>query len=158
MSLAPRGEDWFWLGISALVFPRLYAEARTRKRARDLLLDLRTSRARWYGLVSLLVVGLSLLVLAVPRIRWVGFLLLGLGYFMLAAAPKRFQLRERGILCPGKLIPWDKIESYELSSIGTLSLKMPGKKWTFCGDVPPGLRQKAQDLLASKCQARPQTT
>jgi hypothetical protein len=75
---------------------------------------------------------------------------LSMGVAFIASGTRRFQLRETGILRPGRLIPWDKIEGYELSSIGTLSLKMKGKRLTFCCDVPSPLRVVAEELLASR--------
>jgi len=81
------------------------------------------------------------------------FIVFGMGTGIIAWGTRRCQLREAGIWCAGRLIPWDKIEGYEISAIGALSLKMPGKSLKYCCNVPPALRQQVEDLLASKCQA-----
>ncbi|MGB7759835.1 MAG: hypothetical protein WBL61_08405 [Bryobacteraceae bacterium] len=66
---------------------------------------------------------------------------------------RRFQLREAGFWRAGRLIPWDKIEGCEISARPALHLKMLGDRMKYCCDVPPALRSKAEETLASKCQA-----
>jgi hypothetical protein len=154
MMAASRWDYWIWLGFAAFALRDVAGEVRRRKRAGAVLLDLRSNRVRWYGLVGAVTIALSQLVSrAAPRVLWFGLLLLTVGFWLLESVPKRVQLREAGILLHGSLIPWGRIETCEVASIGTLSLKMPGKGWTFCCDVPPELRQSAQELLASRCQA-----
>lgn len=71
----------------------------------------------------------------------------------IASGTRRSQFREAGFWAAGRLIPWGKIDAYEISAIGSLSLKRQVKSFEFFCDVPPALRQQAGDLLASKCQA-----
>jgi hypothetical protein len=86
-----------------------------------------------------------------PFLAYPTFLAMGIG--MIALGSRRFQLREAGFWPAGRLIPWDKIEAYQISETGSLSLKLPGKSLKFYCKVPPALRAKARDVLASKCHA-----
>jgi hypothetical protein len=123
-------------------------------RAGAISLDLGGSAGRWFywlfaGLVAAGGIGSFFFgrgtVLHVPVV----FFALGVG--VVVWRTERFQLREAGIWCAGRLIPWDKIEGYEISASPALHLKIQGKAMKYFCDVPPALRQQAEELLASKC-------
>jgi len=147
---------WEWAAYSVLLLGRPFFDLWRVGRAGAISLDLGGSAGRWFywlfaGLVAAEGIGSFFFgrgtVLHVPVV----FFALGVG--VVVWRTERFQLREAGIWCAGRLIPWDKIEGYEISAIGALSLKMPGKSLKYCCNVPPALRQQVEDLLASKCQA-----
>jgi hypothetical protein len=79
------------------------------------------------------------------------FAILAMGIGMIALGSRRFQLREAGFWRAGKLIAYDEIEAYEISETGSLSLKTPGETLKSYCKVPPALRSKTKELLASKC-------
>jgi len=157
MIAVPHGVDWVLLGFCALWLTVPVGDVWRRKRAGALLLDLCGSED-WLGFViggGLITTSFfTQVVFFAPGTQWWPLIALsGMGFGFLASRNRRFQLREAGMLRPGRLIPWDRIEVYELSSIGSLSLKIPGRSWTFYCDVPPELRLKAENLLASRCRA-----
>jgi hypothetical protein len=77
----------------------------------------------------------------------------GAGIGFIAWWTTRFQLCEAGFWRAGRLILWSDIEGYEITEIGALSLKVNGKSLKFYCDVPPAIRQQAEELLASKRKA-----
>jgi len=81
------------------------------------------------------------------------FVLVGVGVGIITWQTMRFQLREAGFWNGNRLVPWYSIAGYEISSIGYLSLKLPDTDLQFYCDVPPALRQQADEILASRCHA-----
>jgi hypothetical protein len=80
------------------------------------------------------------------------FAMLAMGIGLIDIGARRVQLREAGLWNAGRLIPWDKIEGYEITTAGSLSLKTPAGDVKCDCDVPPALRQQAEELLGSKCR------
>ena len=151
-----RGVDWWWVAFCAASFSSALLDLWCRRRAGPVLVDLGGSLDRWFSLLVggvIAAYGLTDIVYARGTTWSALFIVFGMGTGIIAWGTRRCQLREAGIWCAGRLIPWDKIEGYEISAIGALSLKMPGKSLKYCCNVPPALRQQVEDLLASKCQA-----
>jgi hypothetical protein len=125
-----------------------------RRRAGAVLLDQGGSWVRWVvWLLGGWVSAVGIVEIFAARDVWLFGLavVLGGGASFGAWSAYRFQLCEAGFWYPGRLIPYDKIEAYEISETGSLSVKTPGKPLKSCCNIPPALRSKTNELLASKC-------
>jgi uncharacterized membrane protein YobD (UPF0266 family) len=153
MMATANGTDWWvpiWIGVLLSVPVR---NLWRRRGAGAVLLDIGLSKDRYNLLLCV--------VLAAGGLFWIfregwsvlraSMTLLGIGIGFIAWSTDRFQLRQAGFWNSGRLIPWDRIEAYEISEAGSLSVKTPGKDLKFCCDIPPALRSKTEQLLASKC-------
>ncbi len=148
--------DWTWV-VLAVCWCLLSAVDLWRRRgAGAVLLDLAGSLDRWSYLLlggAIAAKGIIGIFNAHGTIWSAVLVVLGLSTGFIAWGTKRIQLREAGIWRGGSLIPWDKIEGYEISASPAIHVKTRGKSMRYCCDLPPALRSKVEDLLVSKCQA-----
>ena len=152
----PTTDDWLTGAVIAAYVSRPFIALCRRRNAGAVLLDLGGSKDRVFVFVFCTVPVVSGIVgmFRIHRIMFdAAFILAGVGGWLIAWQTMRIQLREAGFWNSGRPIPWDRIEAFEVSEIGTLSLKLPGESLQFYCDVPPALRAKAEDVLASKCHA-----
>jgi hypothetical protein len=155
MIARPEAGDWIWLAMAAICFVNAGTEIWRRKNAGPVLLDLGSVDGHGaYTLLGVLVEAASLYMLFFLRGRiWFSSLFfLGWGFNRIIDAQRRFQIRGAGLFGPDrKMVRWDKIAGYEISPIGTLSLKLQSKKWTYFCDLMPEVRPEATRILALKC-------
>jgi hypothetical protein len=150
----PHGHEWIWVPALAGWMAILLDDLRRRRGVGAILLDL-GGRDWVFSALGCLFVSIAIARFffdyRAPLLAYPTFLAMGIG--MIALGSRRFQLREAGFWSKGRLIPWNQIEAYEVSETGSLSLKLPGKGLQFYCKVPPAVRAKAEDLLASKRHA-----
>jgi hypothetical protein len=154
MITRPDAGDWIWLAMAAMCLVKVGTGIRRRKNAGHVLLALGSVDGRvFYLLIGVVLAAASLLAMFFLHRRF-WFLLVPFtwGLSLIADAQRRFQIREAGLFgCDSNTIRWEKITGYEISPIGTLSLKLQSKKWTFFCDVPSEVRAEATRILALKC-------
>src|SRR5579864_2742901 len=146
--------DCLWLALSAGWFVIAGAGMWRRKHAGPVLLDL----GRVDGHVIYLLIGVVVEVASMyglfflGRKMFVSLFFLGWGFTLITNAQNRFQIRESGLFGRGlRMIKWEKITGYQISPIGTLSLKLQSGRWRFFCDVLPEVRPDATRILALKC-------
>ena len=147
------GDDWFWLVFGTVGFAVAVADLRRRKSGGSVLLDL-GGRTHHYDYAVTIVMMIAFLYTRMrlhADIRLPLFGVLGLASSSVLGATRRFQIRETGLLGRrNKLIRWEKIEAYELSPVGTLSLKIRDKGWSFFCDLSPERHPELETVLASR--------
>ena len=149
----PHGVDWRWIALAALWLAGPGARSWRWKGAGALMLDLGYSGGRLFDLAFGAVVATGFTGVFPPRGMWPFTLLalLGAGVGFIVSGTRRFQLREAGFWNAGRLIPWDRIDAYEISETGSLNLKTPGETLKSYCNIPPALHSKTKELLATKC-------
>jgi uncharacterized membrane protein YobD (UPF0266 family) len=156
MIAVPVAAHWRWLPLVAPWLLALLLGLWRRRGTGAVLIDMGGSKDRGFLFVfstALVVLGIVGIFRTHRIVLDTSLVLAGVGVGLITWQTMRFQLREAGFWSGNRLIPWDKIEAFEVSEIGSLSLKLSGKSQKFYCDVPPALRQQAEDLLASKCHA-----
>jgi hypothetical protein len=146
--------DWRWLLVVVPWALVPLIDLRRRRDAGAILLDIGGSGDRWHVLAYCGMVvagGFAGMFSGYGAVFPAFFVFLGVGAGFITWRTRRFQLCETGFWSAGRLIPWERIESYAITAIGSLNLKISGKSPKFCCDVPQALRPRAEDLLASKC-------
>lgn len=147
-------DDWLAAAVIAAFALRLFVVLWRQRNAGAVLIDLGGSADQLFVFVfsGVLVAGGFLWIFRDHSIMlgalWVS---VGMGVGLITLRTTRSQLCEAGFWRAGRLIPWDKIEAYKFSASPALHLKIQGERMKFYCDVPPALRVKAEDVLASKC-------
>jgi hypothetical protein len=149
------GDDWFWLVFGTIGFAVAVADLQRRRSGGPVLLDLggRTHPYDYAVTVVMMIAFLYTRMRFHADISFPLFGVLGLAACSILGATRRFQIRETGLLGRrNKLIRWEKIEAYEISPAGTLSLKIRNKGWTFFCDLSPERHPDVETVLKSRQQ------
>lgn len=155
MSVRPNVWDWCLLVLAVGSLVTVGIDIWQRQKAGRVLLDLGGVDGRNIQLlIGVLFEAGALYAMFVPAARNIFFSLfaLGFGLVLITGSQRRFQIREAGLLGRGRtVIPWRAVAGYEISSIGTLSLKLQSNKSIFFCDLRPEIRPEATRILAVKC-------
>ena len=143
---------WLMLGATALVLAAI--ELQQRRSAGPVLLHLGRSSGR-LGVFLALLLFAALLVVTVRQADTEGwFDAIGMGGAiggLVLISTRRIEIRQAGLLGRGAtLLRWEKIAGYEVTAIGSLTLKLRTGRSLFYCDVPVESRAAVRDLLASK--------
>jgi hypothetical protein len=154
MTIRPEFGDLLWLAMAAGWFVTIGIDIRRRQKAGDVLLDLGANDGRRvHMLLGFLVEAGALYAMFFlgGRIVFFSVFALGFGFFLIMDSQRRIEIREAGVFARNRVIHWQEISGYEISPIGTLSLKSQSKKLTFFCDLRPEIRPEVARILALKC-------
>jgi hypothetical protein len=154
MTIRPEFGDLLWLTMAAGWFVTIGVDIGRRQKAGAVLLNLGANDGRGvYMLLGLLVEAGALYAMFFlgGRILFFSVFALGFGFFLIMDSQRRIEIREAGVFGRDRLIQWQEISGYEISPIGTLSLKSQSKKLTFLCDLRPEIRPEVARILALEC-------
>lgn len=146
-------DDWFWLIFGLIGLALTAVDLWQRKKAGTVLLDLGRRGFHYSDIITMLM----LTVFLYTRVRFHAHFLLplfgivGLASSSILAMSRHQWICEAGLLGQGiKLTRWSQIETYEISPIGALSLKLRKKGWTFFCDLAPDRYAEVESILRAR--------